>query len=187
MESGYFLTEKYIVAGQKKTNIFSPKEMLCTLKAIEVFGKSREIGFSLLNPQSCWAFKLKLLQEGGTSCLLLTQMKHYCLCFSISLRTSSSIYLATFLLRIPHATVIKIMPTLFSLLQMKPSNIQIAWKLLLLYKKNEMCSAQPCVQWSFPFKSVLWSTEVEQSNLSSIVSNVYKRRLKLEQEHLYII
>lgn len=126
MESGYFLTEKYIVAGQKKTNIFSPKEMLCTLKAIEVFGESREIGFSLLNPQSCWAFKLKLLQEGGTSCLLLTQMKHYCLCFSISLRTSSSIYLATFLLHIPHATVIKIMPTLFSLFQMKPSNIQIA-------------------------------------------------------------
>lgn len=70
---------------------------------------------------------------------------------------------------------------------MKLSNIQIAWKLLLLYKKNKMWSAQSCVQWSFPFKSVLQSAEIEQSNLSSIVSDVYKRRLKLEQKHLYII
>lgn len=94
-------------------------------------------------------------------------------------------YAAPFLLGIPHATVIKIMPTLYSLLQMKLS-IQIAWK-MLLYRKNEMSSAQPCMQWSFLFKSVLWCAEVEQSNLSSIVSDVYKIRLKLEQEHLYII
>ena len=58
----------------------SPKEMLCMWKAVEVLCKSKDIGFSLLNPQSHWPFKLKLLQEGGSWYLLLTLTKLYCVC-----------------------------------------------------------------------------------------------------------
>lgn len=64
--------------------------------------------------------------------------------------------------------------------------MQIAWKFLLLYKEDEMQSAQPCARWSFPFKSVFQSAEIVQSSPSSIVSHIYKRSSKPKQEYLYI-
>lgn len=50
----------------KKASMSSPKEMLCMWRAVEVLCKSKDMGFNLLNPQNCWPFMLKLLQEGGS-------------------------------------------------------------------------------------------------------------------------